>query len=93
MAVECQSMMLRACCESGDSHFAPHGAPRCARAAGNVAGEVLGGVRWVMCNMKPWGGGEGWAVGRGREDGVIVVLGLQGMCAREGARGQKKIIS
>ena len=37
------------------------------------------------------GGGGGWAVGSGREDGVIVVLGLQGKCACEGARGQKKI--
>ena len=78
---------------SGDSHFAPHGAPRCARAAGDVSREVIGGVRWLICNMKPWGGGEGWTVGSGREDGVIDVLGLQGMCAREGAHGQKRSLA
>ena len=49
---------------------------RYARAAGDVVREVLEDVRWLMDAMKPWGGGEGWAVGSDQEDGVIVVSGL-----------------
>ena len=53
--------------------FAPHSAPRCPRAAGDVAREVREGIRWLIPVTDAWDGREDRLSARGGE-GIIVIL-------------------
>ena len=66
---------------SGDSHFAPLGAPRCARAAGDVTREVLEDVRWSMDAIEPWGEGK---------DGLSAVAGRTASWSTRVSRVKKR---
>ena len=67
--------------------FAPHGAPRYARAAGEVAREVRGDILWLTSVMEAWGGQQsrlsamvGWTASWSSPD-------FYDKYSREGARG------
>ena len=55
--------------------FAPHGTPRYARAAEDVAREVREDIWWLMFVKEPWDGRESRLSAMGRE-GVIVMSRL-----------------